>query len=122
MILATLVVQGLTLPGLIKLLGRRRPATAAPRRSGRHGSWRRRPPSRGSTTLEGDYPGHLELIEHLRETYAHRVEHIEPVEGQTIDEAEQELLEHRKIRRAVIDAEREAVIRMRDRGELIATR
>ena len=32
------------------------------------------------------------------------------------DEAEQELLEHRIIRRAVIDAERDAVISLRDRG------
>jgi CPA1 family monovalent cation:H+ antiporter len=30
--------------------------------------------------------------------------------------AEQELVEHRQIRRAVIDAQREAVLLMRDRG------
>ena len=32
--------------------------------------------------------------------------------------AEQELLEHRLIRRAVIDAERAAVLRLRDRGAI----
>ncbi len=32
--------------------------------------------------------------------------------------AEQELLEHRLIRRAVIDAERSAVLRLRNRGEI----
>ena len=116
-ILATLVVQGLTLPGLIKLLG-----VSAGDGGAEEERQARLLASQAAVaridTLEGDYPGHLELIEHLRETYAHRVEHIEPVEGQTIDEAEEELLEHRRIRRAVIDAEREAVIRMRDRGEL----
>ncbi len=116
-IFATLVVQGLTLPVLIKVLrvstddnaaeeermARLLAAQAAVARIDR---------------LEAEYPGHRELIDHLRETYAHRVEHIEPVDGQTIDEAVEELLEHRKIRRAVIDAERDAVIAMRDRGEL----
>ena len=34
------------------------------------------------------------------------------------DSYEQELLEHRLIRRAVIDAERGAVLRLRERGEL----
>ncbi|HEY3336160.1 MAG TPA: Na+/H+ antiporter [Candidatus Limnocylindrales bacterium] len=116
-ILATLVLQGLTLPVLIRALGvsagdngaeeerqaRLLAAQAAVARIDR---------------LEAEYPGHRELIDHLRETYAHRVEHIEPTEGQTVDEAIEELLEHRRIRRAVIDAEREAVIRMRDRGEL----
>ena len=33
-----------------------------------------------------------------------------------LDEAEQELLEHREIRAAVIDAEREALLEMRERG------
>ncbi len=32
--------------------------------------------------------------------------------------AEQELVEHRLIRRAVIDAERDAVLRLRDRGAI----
>ena len=37
--------------------------------------------------LEREYPGHLELIEHLRETYAHRAEHIEPPTARRVDEA-----------------------------------
>jgi CPA1 family monovalent cation:H+ antiporter len=32
--------------------------------------------------------------------------------------AEQELIEHQKIRRAVIDAERATVLELRDRGEI----
>jgi CPA1 family monovalent cation:H+ antiporter len=62
--------------------------------------------------------GHQELLDHLRESYAHRTEHIDISDGTPRDEAEQELLEHREIRRKVIDAEREAVIEMRDRGQL----
>jgi len=116
-IIATLVLQGLTLPGLIRALGITRgsegveeerqarliAAEAAVDRIGQ---------------LEREHPDHLELIAHLRETYVHRVEHIDPSDGTPLDEAEAELLVHRQIRRAVIDAEREAVIRLRDRGEL----
>ncbi len=40
-----------------------------------------------------------------------------PVSGPP-SEAEQELIEHRAIRRAVIDAEREAIIDQRDRGDI----
>ncbi|HEX5826485.1 MAG TPA: Na+/H+ antiporter [Candidatus Limnocylindrales bacterium] len=116
-ILATLVLQGLTLPLLIKALridagdggleeerqARLIAAQAAVDRIGQ---------------LEHEHVGHQELLDHLRETYAHRVEHVDISDGTPRDEAEAELLEHRKIRRQVIDAEREAIIRMRDRGEL----
>ena len=116
-IITTLVLQGLTLPALIRVLGitasdgqleeerqaRLVAAQAAVARIDR---------------LEQEHVGHQELIEHLRESYAHRTEHIDISDGTPRDEAEQELLEHREIRRKVIDAEREAVIEMRDRGEL----
>jgi CPA1 family monovalent cation:H+ antiporter len=116
-IITTLVLQGLTLPALIRVLGvkagdgqleeerqaRLIAAQAAVARIDR---------------LEEEHAGHQELIEHLRETYAHRTEHIDISDGTPRDEAEQELLEHREIRRKVIDAEREAVIEMRDRGQL----
>jgi len=116
-IIATLVIQGLTLPVLIKTLGvtagddgaeeerqaRFQAAEAAVDRIGQ---------------LEREYPDHRELIDHLRETYVHRMEHVDPSDGTPLDESEAEQLVHRQIRRAVIDAEREAVIRMRDRGEL----
>jgi CPA1 family monovalent cation:H+ antiporter len=116
-IIATLVVQGLTLPVLIKALGvtagddgaeeerqaRFLAAEAAVDRIGQ---------------LARAHPDHMELIDHLREIYVHRMEHIDPSDGTPLDESEAELLVHRQIRRAVIDAEREAVIRLRDRGEL----
>lgn len=116
-IVATLVGQGLSLPLLIRALGIRAgdededqerearlfAAQAAVDRIGR---------------LRRDWPGHEELLDHLHAQYGHRVRHIEPVDGTPRDEAEQELLEHRLIRRAVIDAERDAVIRLRDDGRL----
>jgi CPA1 family monovalent cation:H+ antiporter len=116
-IIATLVLQGLTLPLLIKALGvtagdngaeeertaRLFAAQAAVDRIGR---------------LRRDVPEHLELLDQLLAQYEHRSSHIDPDDGTPRDEVEQELLEHRRLRRAVIDAEREAVIRMRDRGEL----
>jgi len=116
-IIATLVLQGLSLPLLIKALGvtagdngaeeertaRLFAAQAAVDRIGR---------------LRRDAPDHLELLDQLLAQYEHRSSHIDPDDGTPRDEVEQELLEHRRLRRAVIDAEREAVIRMRDRGEL----
>ena len=116
-IITTLVLQGLTLPALIRVLGitagdgqleeeRQARLVAAQAAVAR------------IDQLEQEHVGHQELIEHLRETYAHRTEHIDISDGTPRDEAEQELLEHREIRRKVIDAEREAVIEMRDRGQL----
>jgi monovalent cation/hydrogen antiporter len=76
--------------------------------------------------LASEWPSHLPLIETLRSQYEHRASHLE--EGSDTEsrdgpllgspEAEQELLEHRLIRRAVIDAEREAVLRQRASGAI----
>jgi CPA1 family monovalent cation:H+ antiporter len=77
--------------------------------------------------LAKEWPGHLPLIDTLRSQYEHRATHLgEPrqedddpdLSGNRDAAAEQELLEHRLIRRAVIEAEREAVLRLRDRGEI----
>ena len=116
-ILATLVGQGLTLPLLIRTLGihagdevaeeereaRLVAAEAAVQRIAR---------------LRDEWPEHGELIEQLEAQYEHRVSHIEPQNGAPHDENERELLEHRIIRRKVIDAERDAVIRLRDEGRV----
>ena len=114
-ILATLVGQGLTLPFFIRALGvvadgddheeahaRMAAAEAAVQRI---------------EELAEEWPGHLELIDALRAQYGHRASHVEMHHGDvTLDEQEQELLEHRQIRGAVIDAEREALNQMRERG------
>src|SRR5262249_23053187 len=66
--------------------------------------------------LAVEWPTHLPLIDALRAQYGHRASHLNQhtpgPDGSLPDEAgaaEQELIEHRKIRRAVIDAERAAV-------------
>ena len=113
-ILVTLVGQGLTLPLLIKTLG------LAPDTSAAHDEVH----ARGLTTdaalarleeLRAQWPGHIELIDQLRDRYTHRARHDEQ-HHEDGGAAEQELLEHGLIRREVIDAERQAALDLRDRG------
>lgn len=66
--------------------------------------------------LKHDYPGHVPLIDQLREEFEHEAGHVMPRPGAGPDEAEQELLEHRAIRSALLIAQREAVIGLRDAG------
>jgi len=76
--------------------------------------------------LAREWPGHLPLIDTLRSQYVHRATHLDDArlagDGSTDAvrdaAAEQELVEHRLIRRAVIDAERGAVLRLRGRGAI----
>src|SRR5262249_13256518 len=68
--------------------------------------------------LYAQWPGHRPLLDQLRASYRHRAEHVEQLAQEPQSEAEQELVEHRQIRRAVIDAQREAVLLMRDRGAI----
>jgi CPA1 family monovalent cation:H+ antiporter len=113
-ILVTLVGQGLTLPLVIKKLHVSAESDAA------HDEVH----ARGLTTeaalarieeLRGQWPGHLELIDQLRDRYAHRARHDE-LHHEDGGAAEQELLEHGLIRREVIDAERRAAMDLHDRG------
>jgi CPA1 family monovalent cation:H+ antiporter len=65
------------------------------------------------------WPGHHPLLDQLRETYRHRSEHVERQRNPTAGETEdRELIEHREIRRTVLDAEREALLRLRTEGEV----
>ena len=76
--------------------------------------------------LRSEVPGHLPLIDQLKERYEHRSEHLvhddgneprpEGPDDMTPEEVEE--LEHDEIRRAVISAERLAVLDLRDRGEI----
>jgi monovalent cation/hydrogen antiporter len=68
--------------------------------------------------LYEQWPGHRPLLDQLRAAYRHRAEHVERLDQAPGSEAEQELVEHRQIRRSVIDAQREAVQLMRDRGAI----
>ncbi len=114
-ILATLVGQGLTLPFLIRHLGVL--ASSAPDTEETHA--RLAAVEAGLRRLDDmvlDYPGHGELIDTLRATFDHEASHVMPPRDTPLDEAEQERLEHRLIRDAVITAQREAVIGLRDDG------
>ena len=64
------------------------------------------------------WPGHRPLLDQIRTAYQHRAEHEEQLDEAPGSEAEQELVEHRQIRRDVIDAQRDALLRMRDRGAI----
>jgi CPA1 family monovalent cation:H+ antiporter len=128
-ILATLVGQGLSLPWLIRRLGvigdgsalahqelhARQAATEAARTR--------------IAQLEEEWPTHLPLIETLRVQYDHRAGHFahthadpsdaSPPGGHLVeDEADEELIAHHRIRRAVLAAERTAVLDLRERGEI----
>jgi CPA1 family monovalent cation:H+ antiporter len=117
-ILSTLVGQGLTLPLVIRGL----------RIAGDGGDEREEGQARMAAAeaavrrideLAAEWPGHMELVAALRTQYEHRSRDIErhSAEGPE-DESEREQLEHRVIRSAVIDAEREALIRLRETGSI----
>ena len=107
----TLVGQGLSLPAIVRRLrlagdtetreeettARQRLLEAATRRL---------------DELDPVWPGHRPLLDQLRETYRHRSEHVDRQRA-TGDAEDRELIEHREIRRTVIDAEREALLRLR---------
>ena len=114
-ILATLVGQGLTLPALIRRLGLGDDGSAAheevhAREAANEAALRR------LDELVTEVPGHIPLIDQLREQHAHLAEHY--VRGRDATDApiDQEELDHEAIRRAVVAAKREAVLEMRDRG------
>jgi monovalent cation/hydrogen antiporter len=114
-ILATLVGQGLTLPWLIRRLG----VVAADGVDPEEAHARLAAVEAALRRLDGlalDYPGHGELIDQLRVEYDHEASHVSPNVGDVPDESEREQIDHRAIRSAVILAEREAVIRLRDDG------
>ena len=124
-ILVTLVGQGLTLPLLTRLL-----RIGGDDTTGREEVHARTIAAAAAVArieeLAQEWPGHLPLIDTLRSQYVHRATHLgearsddDGLDGGVRDvAAEQELLEHRLIRRAVIDAEREAMLKLRERGEI----
>jgi monovalent cation/hydrogen antiporter len=119
-ILATLVGQGVTLPILIDRLGLDDGAAA----EGQEEAYARFVAADAAQArldeLAQRWPGHLELIDTLRAQYGHRSHHAElRQDGVEEDEdAAQELLEHRQIRIAVLNAEREALLNLRDRAAI----
>lgn len=126
-ILVTLVGQGLSLPWVIRRLG----VGADPKAAEQQRLTARRMASAAAMEqidqLAAIWPTHLPLIAALRAQYEHRATHLAAFSdgpggdgqtGATREEAEQELLEHHLIRRAVIEAERAAVLHLRENGEI----
>ena len=117
-IVLTLLGQGLTLPWLIRALAL---GTDAGLREEEARARQRllEAATRRLDQLYQVWPGHQPLLDQLRETYRHRSEHVErqrdPAAG---DGGDRELIEHREIKRTVIDAEREALLRLRAEGEV----
>jgi Na+/H+ antiporter len=117
-IIFTLVGQGLTLPWLIRSL---RLGTDA----GLHkeeGHARQRLSDAATRRIDQLYdvwPGHHPLLDRLRDTYQHRAEHVDRrLDSGGPDGEDRELIEHREIRRTVLDAEREALLRLRADGAI----
>jgi monovalent cation/hydrogen antiporter len=114
-IVATLVGQGLTLPWIIRRLGivagsgldreeviaRQAAVTAALARL---------------ETLSGEFADHLELVDQLRARFEHEADHALPGPDDEPNAADQEQLDHQAIRQAVVSAQREAIIGLRDDG------
>jgi Na+/H+ antiporter len=114
-ILATLVGQGLTLPLVIRVLGLSPDADVA------HAEAHARAlmaeaALRRVDELASEFPGHAELIATLRTQYEHRTSHADTHHGDEPGAAEQELLEHTRLRREVIGAERRAAFDLHERG------
>lgn len=117
-IVFTLLGQGLTLPWLIRRLGlgtdielREHEATARQRLV--DAAMRR------IDELYPVWPGHQPLLDRMRDTYRDRSEHVERQRSPSSPDGEdRELIEHREIKRTVIDAEREALLRLRAESEI----
>jgi Na+/H+ antiporter len=114
-ILATLVGQGLSLPALIRRLG------LGDDGSVEHEELHAREAATVAALarldeLVSEVPGHRPLIDQLRDRYAHRAEHyVHAHDGGEVG-IDPEEHDHEQIRRAVLAAERVAIIGLRDRG------
>jgi len=124
-ILVTLIGQGLSLGPLIRRLG------VVDDGASEHEELHARAVATEAALvrledLRGEVPGHLPLLDQLKERYEHRGEHLvhedrdeppaEDPDEMTPQEVEE--MEHDEIRRSVISAERLAVLELRDRGEI----
>src|SRR5262245_57766848 len=116
-IVLTLVGQGLTLPSVIRALRLGRDTGLREEEAGA----RQRLLEAATRRLDELYPvwpSHRPLLDQLRETYRHRSEHVGRRRDAPDDEEDRELIEHREIRRTIIDAERQALLRLRAEGEV----
>jgi len=117
-IVFTLLVQGLTLPELIRRL---RLGTDVETHEDETRA-RQRLVEAATIRLEQLYPvwpQHRPLLDQLREMYRHRSEHANPQHHPaSVNGEDRDLIEHREIRRTVIGSEREALVRLHTEGEI----
>jgi len=117
-IVFTLLGQGLTLPWLIRSLR----LGADPELGQEEADARQQMIDSATRRIDQLYPvwpGHRPLLDRLRDTYEHRSEHVERQRDATgAGEEDREIIEHREIQRTVIDAEREALLRLRADGAI----
>lgn len=116
-IVATLVGQGLSLPWVIRRLG----VMATDGLDHEEARARLAAVEAARARLEElalEYPDHLPLIEQLQASFDHEASHVSPHSDEAPSEAERELIDHRAIQVAVLLAQREAVIRLRDDGAI----
>ena len=116
-ILATLVGQGLSLPFIIRASGLGDDGSAEheerhAREAATDAALRR------LDELLTEIPGHTPLIDQLRDRYRHRAEHYAHDHERDGEEPpdDPEERDHEAIRRAVLEAERVAIIELRDRA------
>jgi Na+/H+ antiporter len=116
-ILVTLVGQGLTLPRALRWAGwdgtepdgdEATVARTAAYQAGLEEIERVRP----------DWPTHQPLLDRLESGLQDRTRHLATEDPDETAERRQERVEHEEIQRAVITAQRTAVIELRDRGEI----
>jgi CPA1 family monovalent cation:H+ antiporter len=116
-IVATLVGQGLTLPWIIRRLG----VVAGSNLDREEGIARQAAVSAALArldTLAEEFGDHLELVDQMRARFTHEAEHALPGPDDEPDAAAQEQLDHQAIRLAVVGAQRDAIIQLRDEGAI----
>ena len=117
-IVFTLLGQGLTLPWLIRRLR----LGTDPELHEEESSARQQMTEAASRRIDELYsvwPGHHPLLGQLRDRYEHRSQHIEQQRDAVASGTEdREIIEHREIQRTIIDAERQALLRLRTEGAI----
>ena len=124
-ILVTLVGQGLTMPWLVSALGMMDDGIGAEQELHAR-SVALKAACRRIEQLAQEWPSHQPLVDALKTQYGHRASHLHELHSSELDgdgrplseAAEQEVLEHGLIKRAVIDAERQAVLELRQLGTI----
>jgi CPA1 family monovalent cation:H+ antiporter len=116
-ILATLVGQGLTLPAVVRWARWDGVEPEGDEMQLARGTML--DVGLGAVRLErGRWPNHGPLLDRLEANLHDRQQHLDSDDAAETDERRQEHLEHQEIQQSVINAQRGAVIALRDAGEI----